>query len=128
MQQLHTSSARFIFLPLLLCMVVAFVPKEIKNQKNVIKWAIQKNSTLRINGKTNVSAFGCEIKGYYQMDTICYTEAANVNQILPLRGSLNIDVVNFDCHNNMLTKDLRKTLNAEEHPQLVIRFIALEHA
>ncbi len=95
-------------------------------KKAVIKWAVQKTSTLRITGKTNLAGFGCDIKGYYQTDTIVYTESEDLNRIVPLQGALNIDINKFDCHNKMLTSDLRKTLKAIEHPNLVVRFIALE--
>jgi hypothetical protein len=32
----------------------------------------------------------------------------------------------FDCHNKLITKNLHKTLQADEHPQLIIRFLSLE--
>lgn len=38
---------------------------------------------------------------------------------------MNLDVRGFDCHNSMMTKDLRKTLKAKEFPRMVIRFISL---
>lgn len=96
------------------------------NKKETVKWVVQKTSSLRINGKTNIAGFGCDITGYYQNDTILYSKDDNPNKIVPLRGALNIGVNNFDCHNKMLTNDLRKTLKAKEHPNLVVRFVALE--
>jgi hypothetical protein len=32
----------------------------------------------------------------------------------------------FDCHNPIMTKDLRKTLKADRFPSLTIRFISLD--
>ena len=40
-----------------------------------------------------------------------------------LSGNIQLDVQNFDCHNGIMTADLRKTLKAKEHPKLVIRFL-----
>ncbi|MBC7887192.1 MAG: YceI family protein [Ferruginibacter sp.] len=92
----------------------------------MIKWAIQKTSTIRIQGSTNINSFGCDIAGYYQRDTIYCSEENGVNKLVTLNGDLKVDIAKFDCHNKMLTGDLRKTLKADEYPKLVIRFISLE--
>ena len=96
----------------------------IKN--NIIRWSVQKSSTLRITGKTTLAGFGCDITGYYQADTIIYIENDDRNRIVPLKGSLNIGIHSFDCHNKILTNDLRKTLKATEYPTFIVRFVALE--
>lgn len=36
-----------------------------------------------------------------------------------------LDVRAFDCNNAIMTKDLRKTLKADQFPNLVIKFISL---
>ncbi|GEO11565.1 YceI family protein [Segetibacter aerophilus] len=95
-------------------------------KKQPAKWAVQKSSTLRIQGLSNVNNFGCDITGYYQPDTLICFEENPLNKTVPLKGALEIDVFNFDCHNKRLTSDLRKTLKAKEYPKLVIRFLSLE--
>jgi hypothetical protein len=92
----------------------------------VVRWAVQKTSTLRIKGKTNITDFTCDIKGYYQQDTICYSMQDDRNKVVNLKGQLSINVNNFDCHNKMLTKDLRKTLRADLYPNMVVRFIGFQ--
>lgn len=42
-----------------------------------------------------------------------------------MSGSINLDVQDFDCHNQMMTADLRKTLKVKTFPKLSIRFISL---
>lgn len=93
--------------------------------KVVTKWVVQKSSTLKINGSSNVNKFQCGIEGYYRPDTISFTSAASREQVA-LQGRLAVDVLSLDCNNKLITKDLRKTLKATEHPQLVIKFVALE--
>jgi hypothetical protein len=93
--------------------------------KKEIRWVVQKTSSLQIEGSSNVNAFVCGVQGYYQTDTIAFV-AENALKAVPLRGSLTIDVASFDCHNRILTKDLRRTLKSTEHPQLYVRFVALE--
>jgi hypothetical protein len=95
-------------------------------KKQVIKWAVQKTSSLKIAGSSNVNQFACDVTGYYQTDTIAFTTTEQTNRIVPLKGSLTIDVASFDCHNRMLTKDLRKTLKSTEHPLLIVKFVTLD--
>jgi hypothetical protein len=91
-----------------------------------VKWIVEKTSTLRVEGESNLNKFKCDIEGYYQRDTIVCFDNGQVNKPVQLRGSLKIDIFKFDCHNKLITSDLRKTLKAEEHPKLVIRFLSLE--
>lgn len=118
------------FLWLLLIPLLAFMQAPLHNNpgphKKMIKWAVQKTSTLRIVGSSNVNSFGCDINGYYQPDTILCSEENPVSKLVTLKGELEIDILKFDCHNKMLTGDLRKTLRANEYPKFVIRFLSLE--
>lgn len=95
--------------------------------RNPVRWAVEKTSTLKIAGKSNVNEFACNIAGYLQPDTISYVEDA-AGKAVRLNGSLELDVLRFDCHSKMITNDLRKTLKAEDYPRLVIRFLSLERA
>jgi hypothetical protein len=92
---------------------------------NPIRWAVEKTSTLKIAGKSNVNEFACSISGYYKTDTISYVEDG-AGKAVRLNGSLEIDVLRFDCQSKMITNDLRKTLKVEDYPKLVIRFLSLE--
>lgn len=95
--------------------------------RNPVRWAVEKTSTLKIAGNSNVNEFACSIAGYHQPDTISY--AGDVaGKAVRLNGSLELDVLRFDCHSKMITNDLRKTLKAEDYPRLVIRFLSLERA
>ena len=44
---------------------------------------------------------------------------------LQVTGRLNLNVQSFDCHNPVMTADLRKTLKVKEHPNLSIKFLTL---
>ena len=94
--------------------------------RNPIKWAIEKTSTLKVAGKSNVNEFTCTIAGYYQPDTISYVGDEVTGKPVRLNGCLELEVFRFDCHNKLITNDLRKTLKAEDHPRLIIRFLSLE--
>lgn len=88
---------------------------------SVTKWVISNGCSLKVNGSTNVNQFSCVIENYSRPDTITATSA--VNQAVKLSGNIQLDVKNFDCHNSIMTADLRKTLKYKEHPKLMIFFI-----
>lgn len=86
------------------------------------KWAISENSSLMVNGSTNVNKFSCEIPAYDQMDTLTVTKNGKA---AILSGNIGLSVQSFDCHNSMMTRDLRKTLKQKEYPRLYIQFLSL---
>jgi hypothetical protein len=96
------------------------------NSKPSVKWAIEKTSSLRVEGKSNINSFRCDMQGYYHTDTITgFEEGGNVKPVR-LKGAMVVDIFRFDCHHRMITSDLRKTLKAEQYPKMTIRFLSLE--
>lgn len=89
------------------------------------KWVLIKGSSLKVSGSTNVNKFICEIVNYSTPDTILVHDYLASKLIFPLRGTLNLDVTKFDCHNPMMTSDLCKTLKAKDFPKMKIQFISL---
>lgn len=87
------------------------------------KWVITKGCSLRVGGSTNINKFSCVIANYYLPDTLTFYRGSNSE--VKVNGYLKLDVKNFDCHNPVMTSDLRKTLKVKNFPQLIIRFINL---
>lgn len=88
------------------------------------RWVITRGCSLRVDGSTNVNKFSCVISDINSPDTLTFirrTDSESVN----LSGSLKLDVRNFNCHNPVMTGDLRKTLKTKEFPNMLIRFISL---
>ncbi|MES2276255.1 MAG: YceI family protein [Bacteroidota bacterium] len=86
------------------------------------KWVISESSSLAVNGSTNINKFSCEIPGYDQADTLTVTKNG---KDIALSGNIRLSVQSFDCHNTMMTRDLRKTLKEKEYPKLNIQFLSL---
>lgn len=83
-----------------------------------------KGGSLKVDGSTNINKFSCIIANHTKSDTISiYKDPAK--EVLPLSGVIKLDVQNFDCHNPVMTGDLRKTLKAKQFPQLSVRFLNL---
>lgn len=89
-----------------------------------VKWVLNKDCSLQVNGSTNVNKFSCVIRSYPKADTLeVYKTSAN--ESVRITGAMNLDVNAFDCHNPIMTKDLRKTLKSDKFPNLVVKFISL---
>ena len=91
----------------------------------VEKWIIEKSSNLCIEGKSNISAFRCDIIEYLHTDTVRFSRNEQQNQILNIRGGITIDINRFDCHQKHITGDLRKTLKADKIPLLKIELLSI---
>ena len=90
----------------------------------MIKWIVEKNSTLRVQGKTNINSFTCNINEYAKKDTIiCINDPVKP---ISFTGEIQMDILSFNCHSSMITKGLRKTLKSDEYPTMSIRFISLQ--
>lgn len=100
--------------------------KEKGNTTNVIRWVIQPQSNLQINGKSNVNTFQCGITEFLHTDTLVYTHNDPGQQAAKLKGTVVIDINRFDCGHKYITSDLRKTLKADENPNLLIRFVSMD--
>jgi hypothetical protein len=88
------------------------------------KWVVAENSSLRVNGSTNVNRFSCAIINYPKTDTVTINQE-NGKQ-MALNGRVSLDLKNFDCNNLLMTKQLRKTLKEDKFPFLHITFISLK--
>lgn len=112
---------RFYVLLLLLVPLIQglYIPEE------KVYWIIQPDSNLHVYGSTNINTYQCDIVSYLSADTIGCTKAILKGQALPMSGKMDIAIESFDCHNKMMTNDLRKTLKYKENPNLTIRFISL---
>jgi hypothetical protein len=92
----------------------------------VVKWAVEKTSTLRILGSSNFHDFQCDALGYAASDTISFMTSQHSASKIPLNGYLKIEINTINCHNFIITRNFRNTLKADEHPYLIVKFLSLE--
>ena len=109
---------------LLIITLPLFMSAAIRQPQTIIRWAVQQNSNLSVHGSSNVNRFTCVIKSIGVCDTLFVTK--NTGTAVALNGCLKLDVLAFNCHNNLIQKDLRKTLKAEQYPKMSIRFLSLK--
>ncbi|MDB5191015.1 MAG: hypothetical protein JWQ96_578 [Segetibacter sp.] len=113
-----------VVLPTIIGLVIYTTSTAQQTPKNLVKWVVEKNSTLRVEGESNVNKFTCNINEYAKRDTIFVS--GNQSKQVKLSGRLQMNVMDFNCHNSLITKDLRKTLKSKEYPKMNIHFLSLE--
>src|SRR5688500_12625081 len=92
---------------------------------SVEKWVIEKNSSLSIEGKSNVNNFKCDIVEYLNRDTILlFKDNSGEQKPILTKGGLSININRFDCHQNYVTADLKKTLKAKEDPYMKVNLVS----
>jgi len=103
--------------------LVSFRP----NNKEVVNaWVIEKNSTLAIDGSSNINKFTCDIKEYLKIDTLKSFNDAQRRKFVFVNSRLSIDIKRFDCHHKFITADFRKMLKSDTYPDLKIHFVSLD--
>jgi hypothetical protein len=90
------------------------------------RWAVANNSSLNIEGRSNLSSFCCQVTRYLETDTMQYVKNETTRQFVFTNSCLTIDINNFDCHQRIITNDFRKTLKADQNRFLKIQFISLD--
>ena len=106
-------------------MNVAFIKKSIPNY-SLARWVVEKNSSLNIQGETNINSFQCDVTEYLKPDTLVYTKNDATNKLSFTNSCLSIDIKRFDCHNKYITEDFRSALKADENPSLKIVFLTID--
>lgn len=107
----------------LIYLLLAFTGLNFQGTRVVVtKWVIINGCSLKVDGSTNINNFSCYIFNHNRPDTIFVARAATQVQ---LSGNIQLDIDNFDCHNRIMTADLRKTLRSKEFPKLGIFFTSM---
>jgi hypothetical protein len=87
------------------------------------RWLVQRTSTIRIAGSTNINQFCCQVDQYTGPDTITLSPTG-----ISFLGVLSVNIADFNCNNRMMTAEFKKTLQYQRYPHLKISFISLDKA
>jgi len=93
-------------------------------KEEVINWKVTSESMLEVLGTTNVSKFTCENYEYTGQEFLIQRipEGQEVGQ---WSGEVRITSRNFDCDNELMTKDFKKTIEVEKFPTITVKFLGL---
>jgi hypothetical protein len=90
-----------------------------------VKWLVERNSKLIIDGRSNVNKFRCQIDQYDGLDTLNILYDTQTSKVVSLTGAIEVLAESFDCKNDMMTADLRKTIMADKYPNLRVEFLPI---
>jgi hypothetical protein len=88
-------------------------------------WLVKSNSSLKVDGKTNINSFECIVPSYGKTDTLICQRQSSRPDIFKVESTLMIAIDLFDCHHRIMTRDLQKTLKSDIFPYMVIDFKTL---
>ena len=113
----------------MLCILVIFFSDPAgadKKAPGMQTWVVEKNSSLVIEGSSNINEFTCDVKQYLNHDTLVFFTDDKMKRLIFQRSAMSIDVSQFDCHQKFITSDLRKTLKYQQYPNMKIHFISMD--
>jgi hypothetical protein len=116
---------RIYIITALFILNAAFVGNDLRGY-SFAKWVVERNSSLNIQGETNINSFQCDVTEYLKPDTLVYTQNDATRKLSFTNSSLSIDIKRFDCHNKFITEDFRNALKSDENPNLKVVFISIE--
>jgi hypothetical protein len=112
---------------ILLVTILIFLSAYQSPGPDLSSWLIEHNSSLRINGSSNINSFTCDVKEYLREDTLwCMQNDKNGKYVFTSNSMLRLDIRKFDCHHKYITADFRKMVKADVYPTLMIRFLSLD--
>ncbi|HSJ67185.1 MAG TPA: YceI family protein [Anditalea sp.] len=94
------------------------------NSVERVRWIVSEDSRLEIEGATNINKYNCSLVDYSGADVLIQDDEAGVGN-MSWAGDIVMKANNFDCFNPMMTKDFLKTVQADEYPEIKIRFLEL---
>ena len=93
----------------------------------VEKWIIAKDSSLRIEGRTNLNTFNCSVKKYLHADTLSFSKNNSTEKEYAVKGEIIINSNEFDCKKKYMNGDLKKTLKTDISPYLSIKLMTISN-
>ena len=110
----------------ILVLLAGTLTGQTKNKVPHEKWVVMAQGKLSVQGKTNLNAFTCEINGYTNKDTLSLRAGKRPEETFYVSGKLRYPVDDFKSGNAIMTRELKKTLNSAQFPQMTVQAVSLE--
>ena len=89
------------------------------------RWIIERNSVFTIEGKSNVAPFKCQTSQYLNNDTITILKDDNPHAPFYFNGGLKVMIRWFNCEQQVMTREMWRTLKEKERPEMKINLISI---
>ncbi len=91
-----------------------------------VMWKVTSDSQMEISGTTNINDFQCANLNYQGTDKLV-SYSQEPNGTTKWNGMVSVSVNNFDCVNSIMTRDFKNTVQADQFPNIKIKFIDLKN-
>jgi len=92
-----------------------------------IEFEISSRSKLSLSGESTVTGFSCELKNNFN-NTKQVMSAMILGEVLKLDGAeIEIGIMNFDCANARMERDLQDAMKAEQFPSMMLRIMEIDY-
>ncbi len=94
-------------------------------QEGEAKFRLNVESFLLIKGSSNINKFECRIDGANIKKEIDVIYKADGHALDFHKFRIELEVDHFDCRNDMITSDFKKSLKADQFPVMTIDFVRI---
>ena len=94
----------------------------IKNN-SLIEYSVNKSSWLSLSGTTNVNSFECMSNSGISDNYLMVETNHNTEKINFTNACLLIDIVSFDCKNQLISRDMHKALGGAPNSNIEVRLL-----
>jgi hypothetical protein len=99
-----------------LSVIVGFIPAS----SIIVAYEIDEQSSLYIEGSSNVNRFDCALKDQFSKAEAHVTFAEGGRIMLFDMATLTLRTAGLDCDNEMMNEDLLKTMKADQYPYITV--------
>jgi hypothetical protein len=96
---------------------------ENNSEREYISYSVKETSWLSISGTTNINSFECRSSGEDTRGHIFINVIEGGNSISFSDAGIVLDINSFDCKNQMITRDMHKTLGGRRNSGIEIKLL-----
>ena len=108
-------------------MVIPNVNPGLNNEIVSLEYIINDESILEVNGKTNVNSFCCTANENFSRKKITYRYNEEGTIIAFEQAKLTLNTDKLDCGRKVINNDMRKALQADKYPNIVLQLKEIQN-
>ena len=116
----YSVSALSFLLILFEMLFVNGIDRIASNDMTSLDYRINSSSVLEVNGKTNINSFCCTAKETFSTKKLRYRQNSNGSLYMFEDAKLTLQTQNLDCGRKAINKDMKKTLQADKYPNIIL--------
>ncbi|MEQ8928144.1 MAG: hypothetical protein RLO81_20175 [Fulvivirga sp.] len=111
----------------LIVFLLLSIPIKSNSQSVTKTMVIEEESTFKISGKSSVNSFDCHIIQGFCGESVSVSYNVQATTVKFSNTKFSIPVKQFDCGSKFITRDMKETLKAEDHPFMEFELISIRN-